>query len=192
MERKKPRRVKFAELYAQYGNGTRAAKEAGYSPRSAHSQASRLLRDRKVRDMIAGHAVNRHVHADQTYRDLIRVAEAAMEHMRMVLNDVDAHYDVRSRAILSCGKQLETLAKCEGLLLPEIGRESSAAINLQVLIQNFKQTVIQQGAKNLISMKPAPKLGKNGGTNGHGKPWQSITDEECGKQQEDEDEKSDS
>ena len=43
---------KFADAYADHGNGTRAAKEAGYSERSAHAQACRLLKDADVRAYI--------------------------------------------------------------------------------------------------------------------------------------------
>ncbi len=43
-----PRRAKFAAEYAKDGNGTRAAKAAGFAERAAHVTASRLLRDAKV------------------------------------------------------------------------------------------------------------------------------------------------
>jgi phage terminase small subunit len=43
---------KFAELYFELSNGTRAAIESGYAQDSAHVQASRLLKNDKVKDYI--------------------------------------------------------------------------------------------------------------------------------------------
>ena len=44
------KRRKFVEAYINYGNGKQAAIKAGYSPKTAESQASRLLRNRDVRN----------------------------------------------------------------------------------------------------------------------------------------------
>lgn len=44
-----PQQRRFVELYAQTGNATQAALQSGYARRSAASQASRLLRNSKVR-----------------------------------------------------------------------------------------------------------------------------------------------
>ncbi|MDP7213086.1 MAG: terminase small subunit [Dehalococcoidia bacterium] len=38
-----PRRARFVAEYVETGNATQAATEAGYSPRTAYSQGSRLL-----------------------------------------------------------------------------------------------------------------------------------------------------
>lgn len=46
------RQQKFAEAYADHGNATRAAKEAGYSERSAHAQGCDLLKHPDVRAYI--------------------------------------------------------------------------------------------------------------------------------------------
>lgn len=43
-----PRRLAFAKEYARIGNGTVAAKNAGYSQQTAYSQGSRLLKDVEV------------------------------------------------------------------------------------------------------------------------------------------------
>lgn len=43
----------FADLYAKTGNGTQSAIDAGYSPKSAYSQASRLLKNANVKEYIA-------------------------------------------------------------------------------------------------------------------------------------------
>ena len=43
---------KFVEFYAGGMSGTKAAMAAGYSKRSAHAQASRLLKDSKIREEV--------------------------------------------------------------------------------------------------------------------------------------------
>ncbi|MGA8036478.1 MAG: terminase small subunit [Candidatus Acidiferrales bacterium] len=48
------KRKRFAEEYAVDCNGTQAAVRAGYSPKTASAQASRLLRNAKVRAAIEG------------------------------------------------------------------------------------------------------------------------------------------
>lgn len=47
-----PRQNRFCELYAAHGNGTKAAKEAGYSHASAGAQASTLLTNQKIKDRV--------------------------------------------------------------------------------------------------------------------------------------------
>lgn len=55
------RREKFALRYDFHGIGKRAAEEAGYSPKTAESQASRLLRDAKVQAYLAGLSKRRQI-----------------------------------------------------------------------------------------------------------------------------------
>jgi phage terminase small subunit len=46
------RQKKFAESYFELNNGTRAAIAAGYAVKSAHAEASRQLKNVKVRDYL--------------------------------------------------------------------------------------------------------------------------------------------
>ena len=46
------RQKKFADLYLKYGNATKAAIEAGYSPKSAGYNADKLLKNIKIRSYI--------------------------------------------------------------------------------------------------------------------------------------------
>ena len=48
-----PREERFVTLYVENPNGTQAAIAAGYSPRSAHTIAHRLLKRGKIKDAIA-------------------------------------------------------------------------------------------------------------------------------------------
>lgn len=43
-----PKQEAFCQSYVRYGNGTRAAKDADYPPKSAHVAACRLLKDDKI------------------------------------------------------------------------------------------------------------------------------------------------
>ena len=50
-DKMKPNQIRFAEEYHKSGgNGTLSAKLAGYSASSSHSQASRLLKDDKIKN----------------------------------------------------------------------------------------------------------------------------------------------
>lgn len=64
---------KFAELYFSLNNGTKAAIEAGYAPAAAHVQASRLLKNDKVRDYIE------EMHKEQRERVHARLRNMAVE-----------------------------------------------------------------------------------------------------------------
>lgn len=48
-----PKQAAFVASYTQHGNGTRAAMDAGYSPKNAAGQASRLLKNAEVQAYIA-------------------------------------------------------------------------------------------------------------------------------------------
>ena len=73
-----PRQEKFAENYARHGNGTKAAKDAGYAERSAHVQASRLLKNDKVRERIAYYHAQRHMGPEETMAALADIARTDM------------------------------------------------------------------------------------------------------------------
>jgi len=48
-----PRQERFCREFVTYANGSTAAKEAGYAPRSARQHASRLLKNPRIRARIA-------------------------------------------------------------------------------------------------------------------------------------------
>ena len=47
-----PKQEKFCELYASLGNATEAAKQAGYSEKTAYSQGQRMLKNVEIRSRI--------------------------------------------------------------------------------------------------------------------------------------------
>lgn len=48
-----PRQLRFVQLYVRLGNATEAAKQAGYSEKSAYSQGQRLLKNVEIAAAIA-------------------------------------------------------------------------------------------------------------------------------------------
>lgn len=75
------RQTRFVEAYLIDPNGKKAAIAAGFSPKTAESQASRLLRNVKVKaaldKAIAARAERVEVKADDVLRDIDRIAKAA-------------------------------------------------------------------------------------------------------------------
>ncbi len=47
-----PRQLRFVQLYVRLGNVGEAARQAGYNPRTADQQGSRLLKNVKVHEMV--------------------------------------------------------------------------------------------------------------------------------------------
>lgn len=47
-----PKQEKFCELYASLGNATEAAKQAGYSEKTAYSQGQRMLKNVEIQKKI--------------------------------------------------------------------------------------------------------------------------------------------
>ena len=47
-----PRRDRFVQLYLKLGNATEAAKQAGYSAKTAYSQGARLLKDVEIQSQL--------------------------------------------------------------------------------------------------------------------------------------------
>ena len=111
------RKRRFATLYAKYGVAKRAAIEAGYSERSATSQGSDLLRDPDVQAVIAANRINRDVHAEKTYEELIRVKDVALRLVAEVMQGQAAEIRDKVLAIETAGRALERLARCEGLMV---------------------------------------------------------------------------
>lgn len=90
-----PRQLIFVQEYIKSRNGTQAAIKAGYSPKSAEVQASRLLKKDKIR---------KHLEKvqDQINRDLREIfvedAVKAYEVLFNIMNDPEAPHKVRLTA----------------------------------------------------------------------------------------------
>lgn len=98
---------KFAELYATGISGTQAAIGAGYSERSAYSQATRLLKNAEVQNLI-----------QQIQAAAVRDSVATLTEIKQLYSDVlRSRYPVAAK--LRAGQLLTAL-------LPETEEESPA------------------------------------------------------------------
>jgi phage terminase small subunit len=77
----------FADYYFELNHGTKAAIKAGYAEKAAHVQASKLLKNGKVREYIEG------LHKERRERIMNRLAayaEEAVEDLRVLAKDADS------------------------------------------------------------------------------------------------------
>jgi len=109
------RKRRFAAAYMQLANATQAAKQAGYSEKSAHACGHRLVRDADVQAIISANCTKRDVRAEQTYQDLIKVSQVAID--ELVHAKAGSDTDRIARAIENARKCLETVGKAEGLFI---------------------------------------------------------------------------
>jgi phage terminase small subunit len=76
------KQISFCEQYVIDGNGTRAAKAAGYSERSAHAVACKMLKNANVKDfldiLIAQRAERTKVDADFVINGLLEVVQRSL------------------------------------------------------------------------------------------------------------------
>lgn len=101
-----PKQKKFAELYVQYGNCTQAAKEAGYSEKTAHVQGCKLLKHSKVKEYVQQLS-------SLAERERIASAIEVMEYLTSVMRgEIDDQFGIepsladRTRAAQELGKRL--------------------------------------------------------------------------------------
>lgn len=179
------KRARFAELYSRYANGTKAATEAGYAPKYAAKAASRLLRDPRVQTLLRATGIDRDIHANETYKNLITVANASLKLLADTLQDRTLEAREKALVIETAGRQLERLARCEGLMLPPATGETGRGTNLQMIVQflNTKAEDLTRAPVKLIDVLPAPAAhpvepppANGAGGNGHsnGDAWKSI------------------
>ena len=79
-----PRQQRFCECFVACGNATQAAKEAGYSDRTAYAQASRLLRnvkvDTRIRELQDAAAKRSEITADRVLQEYALLARKAVNY----------------------------------------------------------------------------------------------------------------
>lgn len=165
---------RFAEIYGRIGNGTQAAIQAGYAKSAAAKTSSRLLRHPGVQELIVAKNIQRDVHAEETYRQMIELGDVAMEHVREIKrrlyepkeSEKACSPEELTEAIDAASRHLERLAKAEGLYLPGVEGGGNTTFNLQVLIARYVE--VHQAKVEI----PAPKPGAiEPGTNGR---WSSM------------------
>lgn len=106
-----PRYIKFVHEYMKTDNMTQSAIKAGYSPKTAYSQASRLLKNNRVQDYIV--AIRERLDSDK-----IADIQEVMEYLTSVMRgekkdqfDLDPALSERTKAASELAKRLDVRAK---------------------------------------------------------------------------------
>ena len=106
-----PRYIKFVHEYMKTDNMTQSAIKAGYSPRTAYSQASRLLKNNRVQDYIV--AIRERLDSDK-----IADIQEVMEYLTSVMRgekkdqfDLDPALSERTKAASELAKRLDVRAR---------------------------------------------------------------------------------
>lgn len=179
------KRMAFADAYIRLANATKAAIEAGYSAHSACVTGSKLLRHPKVQELIQSKFIRRDVHAEQTYRNFILLADGALKEAAEMLgwsHPETRHPDpeVRARALEVAGKAAYRLGKVEGLFIERIEAHVSVEHVLQGLVERLRTVrspALEMAALPVLELPTAwksideatPANGNgNGNGNGHG------------------------
>ena len=105
------KQIRFVQEYMKTNNITHSAIDAGYSPKTAHVQGSRLLSNVKVSAYI--NAINERLESDK-----IADIQEVMEYLTSVMRgekkdqfDLDASLSDRTRAASELAKRLDVRAK---------------------------------------------------------------------------------
>jgi phage terminase small subunit len=121
-----PRQERFVTFYAENPNGTQAAVAAGYSPKSAHTIAHRLLKRGKIKHAIARR--NAELMADLDFtpqrivREIAKVAGVNMADFISIDHEGNPHIDLSGVK----RRQLAAVGAVEGPIIEE-GRVVKAA-----------------------------------------------------------------
>ena len=106
-----PRYIKFVHEYMKTDNMTQSAIKAGYSPKTAYSQASRLLKNNRVQDYIV--AIRERLDSDK-----IADIQEVMEYLTSVMRgekkdqfDLDPALSERTKAASELARRLDVKAR---------------------------------------------------------------------------------
>ena len=137
-----PRRQRFVEEYLIDANGTQAAIRAGYSPKTAHVQGSRLLTDVKVRTSI-----------DEGLARLSERARVSAEWVTQKL--LDLHEQAKAEGQLAVAvRALELLGRHLGMFIER--REITAMGRVEVVMTR-QETRVMDGRAVLVDGADGPK-----------------------------------
>lgn len=93
-----PKQEAFCQSYARYSNATRAAKEAGYSEKTAHVMGHELLKKPKIIELIEtirqARFKEHHASADEVLAELGRMARSNMGEVLHITPDGDPYVDL--------------------------------------------------------------------------------------------------
>jgi hypothetical protein len=123
-----PRRTRFVRAYVTEPNATRAAILAGYSPRSAHNQSSRLMKnDEVVKEIV------------RLRNELGLIYDLSRE---TLLDKLEAVYDfaVEHRRFTPAVRAVMAQAKIMGLIISPTPKEDSASFRIHQMTGYYPQS----------------------------------------------------
>jgi hypothetical protein len=147
-----PRIARFVEEYLVDPNGTQVAIRVGYSPKTAAQQASRLLRNVKVRQAIA---VGQKELADKRRWDMERLVQEAETNLELARTG-------GWRGVSPANGALELIGRVTGLLSDRAREVPQVPITRVVVVLN--RGVDAEGRPRIIEetaykvLPPAPEL----------------------------------
>ncbi|MBO8161322.1 MAG: terminase small subunit [Thermosipho sp. (in: Bacteria)] len=125
------RQYMFVKEYVVDFNGTRAAKAAGYSKRTAESMASSLLRNPKVQKAIQAEiekkAKRTEITADRVLKELAKIAFSDISDIYEEVELIDPETQERVKAL-----KMKPLSQIDGALIKEIVTEGKQVKSIRL------------------------------------------------------------
>lgn len=167
------RQEAFCQSYARYGNATRAAKEAGYSEKTAHVQGHRLLNDAKILTRIEIAKADRfkalHMTADET---LALIAKRSRFNLKGLIKieggvpvvDLESATDEQLECLSEASMSAEGVLKVKG---PNVDASLTTMARIQGLLKDKVELSVDSdfAAKMAAAMqraRPAEGDGNDG------------------------------
>lgn len=114
-----PRELMFVERYVLCFNATQAAREAGYSERSAYAQGSRLLKRHEVKEAVA------QILSDRTLKNA-ELAEQVIQELRLIaLSNIRDVMRVDPETGKIYVRDLDSLTPEQSRLIMELGQHTT-------------------------------------------------------------------
>lgn len=134
----------FVSEYMKDQNGLQAAIRAGYTPKSAHAQACRLLKDAKVQAAIADRAEAAQV------RSQVTVDRVLLEMARLAFADLTEVVQVKDGKVLIA--DTDTLSKDVRCAIAEISQSTGKTNTLKVRMHS-KEKALEMLGRHLVMFK---------------------------------------
>jgi len=146
----------FVELYLTLWNATEAAKQAGYSKKTANEQASRLLANVSVKAAVAERLSEKHATAEEVIARLTAHSRGNMDDFIGPLHRIDID-QARERGVMSLVKKIKekttTISKSEG--------EDIETHEIEIELYDAQAATVQLGKALGVFASEAPQVTVN-------------------------------
>ena len=134
---------RFAILFSKLGNASKAARECGYSERSAGIIGQRLSHDPRIQAYVRSQQVDRSIQAQITYEHICTVVSLALKHLVDCMKGGGDNQD-RAMALAACMKALDLKGRADGIFIQK-------SINLNANASPETLTAIVQAAERSLA-----------------------------------------